>query len=340
VNLVNTPRYQLFLLDKNDKRDITAKIQDRLISLTLSDYRGFNADQLDLVLEDADGKLDLPARGVKLALYLGYQGNPLIDKGLFVVAEVSYSGAPDTVTIRATGADFKNGMKVRRDCSYHDTTLRQIIEQIAGLHGLSCLVTHELAEIAINHIDQTESDINFLTRLADENGAIATIKKGTILFMTAGRAVSASGKPLPVFTITRQSGDSHHYSVADRDSYDAVAANYLNTDSKKGGKVVFGNEENTSADYENIFVLRHHQASKQSALRAAKSKFEQLQRGVATFTINLAIGQPELFPEVPIKVAGFKKQIDAENWIIKMIQHQLNDSGLTSYLELETKLDD
>ena len=43
--------------------DITLKIQDRLESLTLTDNRGLEADQLDITLDDHDNALALPSRG-------------------------------------------------------------------------------------------------------------------------------------------------------------------------------------------------------------------------------------------------------------------------------------
>ncbi len=52
-----------FMLTLNSQ-DITSNFSDRLISLTMTDNRGFEADQLDIELDDTDGKVELPpARG-------------------------------------------------------------------------------------------------------------------------------------------------------------------------------------------------------------------------------------------------------------------------------------
>jgi phage protein D len=42
------------------------------------------------------------------------------------------------------------------------------------------------------------------------------------MFIKAGNGTTASGKPLPA--ITRQDGDQHQFSVADRDAYTGVTA--------------------------------------------------------------------------------------------------------------------
>lgn len=47
----NAPAFRLTLAGA----DVTQKIEQRLISLTLTDNRGFEADQLDIELDDADG---------------------------------------------------------------------------------------------------------------------------------------------------------------------------------------------------------------------------------------------------------------------------------------------
>jgi len=77
-----------------------------------------------------------------------------------------------------------------------------------------------------------------------------------------------------------------------------------------------------------------------NAERAAKMQWERLQRGAATFSIQLAKVRAELYTEMPVKVSGFKQQIDAGGWIITTLTHSLSaDSGFTTSIELEVKID-
>ena len=48
-----TPAFSISI----EGRDITTVLDNRLMGLTLTDNRGFEADQLDLELDDADGKI-------------------------------------------------------------------------------------------------------------------------------------------------------------------------------------------------------------------------------------------------------------------------------------------
>jgi phage protein D len=62
------------------------------------------------------------------------------------------------------------------------------------------------------------------------------------------------------------------------------------------------------------------------------------QRGVAEFDITLAKGRPELYPEQPTTVRGFKPDIDAAPWLLTQVVHDLTNQGYTNHVQLEVKL--
>jgi len=359
-----------FMLKVNSK-DVTTNIRDRLISMTLTDNRGFEADQLDIELDDAAGQLAMPVRGAVITLFLGWKGQTLFGKGNFTVDEVEHHGAPDTMTIRARSADFRGSLNSRREVSYHDTTLGEVVTQIAARNNLKPMLADGFAGIAVAHIDQTqETDAKFLTRLATLYGAVAAVKAGRLLFIKPGNGVTASGKPIPQMTISRQDGDRHSFSIADRGAYTGVSASWLHTKDPKPKKVKVKRKpkekhlralehpaakkkkatatktpEASEGDYlagteDNIFTLTTVYASKAAAMRAAKAKWDKLQRGVAEFSLTLAMGRADLYPETPVRVSGFKSVIDAQPWIISKVTHSLSGSGYTTTLEFEVLLSD
>jgi hypothetical protein len=90
---------------------------------------------------------------------------------------------------------------------------------------------------------------------------------------------------------------------------------------------------------ENVLVLSRTYANRSNAERAAKMQWERLQRGVATFSIQLVKGRAELYTEMPVKVSGFKQPIDAGEWIITTLTHSLSsENGYTTNIELEVKI--
>lgn len=353
-----TPAFSIII----EGKDVTTVMDERLMSLTLTDNRGFEADQLDLELDDADGKIVLPRRGAVINLALGWKGQPLFPKGAFTVDEIEHSGAPDKLTIRARSADFRETLNTRREKSWHKTTVGDVVREIAARHKLKMALGKDVAGKSVEHMDQTnESDASFLMKLARQYGAIASIKDGNLLFIRQGQGRTASGKSLPVITITRQAGDGHHFTLADRGAYTGVIASWLDTKEpqkketatvkrrrKKAKPEPIESEkaEIKQGDYlvgtdENVLVLSRTYASRGNAERAAKMQWERLQRGVASFSLQLAEGRADLYTEMPVKVSGFKQPIDDAEWTITTLTHSVSaDSGFTTSIEFEVKIGD
>lgn len=353
------PAYQVTV----DGSDISAAIRPRLMSMTITDNRGFTADTIEITLDDSDGQLAMPRRGASLRAFIGWQGSALVDKGTYQIDEVEHSGSPDVLTIRGKSADLCGGMNKLRERSWHQSTVGSIVEQVATPYALTPCVGEAFKSQQVDHIDQTnESDLAFLTRLAVQCDAIATVKSGRLIFIKAGQGTTASGMPLPAITITRQDGDQHRFSVADRDAYTGVTAYWQDNKAaekkkvevkrkKKAAKkeeqalppgVAVNKKENELlvGSSENVKELRHVYASQANAMRAARAEWEKLQRGVAEFQITLAKGRPELYPEQPTTVRGFKPQIDEADWLLTQVVHDLTNQGYTNRLQLEVKLDE
>lgn len=339
--------------------NINSLIQGRLMSLTMTDNRGFEADQLDIELDDSDGKLALPKRGETLSLHLGWKNEPLIYKGMFTVDEIEHSGAPDKLTIRGRSADFRDTLNVKREQSYHQKSLGDIVRTLAERNKLKAVIDEKLDKIKLAHIDQTnESDGSFLTRVAKSEGAIVAVKNGNLLFMKQGQGLTAAGQPIQTMHITRSVGDGHRFSLADRGAYTGVIANWLDTREPKKKKTVTVKRKRKSkqpakpaepkekqgeylaGEQGNVLTLSHTYATKENAARAAKANWEKIQRGVASFSIQLAVGRADLYPEMPVTVSGFKPEIDNAGWTLTRVVHSLNDSGFTTALELEVKISD
>lgn len=320
------PDYRLVV----DGTDITAKVNPRLISLSLTECRGGEADQLDLVLDDSDGQLAIPPKKAVIALQLGWAGVPLVDKGLFMVDEVEHSGAPDQLHIRARSADMAEALKVRTEKSWHRNTLGDIVESIATKHGLAARVASTLASVQVAHIDQTnESDLNFISRLAKRYDAVSSIKKGHLLFLPIIGTRDSKGEPLATATITRDLGDSHRYHSADREAYSGVRAYWHDPKRAKRRGVLVGLSGNAKR-------LRDTFANQADALAGAKAEWQRIQRGAATLEMTLALGRPEVVPQTPVRVGGFKPAINAVDWLTVKVTHSLGDGGLTTRIELET----
>lgn len=331
IHGVATPDYLLTVAGQ----DITPMLGGRLISLTLREDRGEEADTLDITLNDSDGRMAIPNKGAEISLSIGWRGQALVDKGTFIVDEVEHSGAPDQISIRARSAAMGRTIRQRHSRSWHGVTLQQVAREVADDNDLELRIAPELARKPIAHIDQTnESDMHFLTRLARQWDATCAIKKGGITILPISSSKTASGAPLPLAHITRSSGDSHRYHSADRTAYTGVQAEWTDPRSAKRHTVTAGEDAEGETK-----MLKDLYASRREAQQAAEAELARVQRGEATFSLTLATGQPTLAPQTRMTVSGFKPQIDDTQWLVKSVEHNIGDGGYTTTVEMERGVD-
>ncbi|HEY4544882.1 MAG TPA: contractile injection system protein, VgrG/Pvc8 family, partial [Pedomonas sp.] len=307
----NIPDWRVTL----EGQDLTGKMRPRLRSLSLSEKRGDEADQLDIVLEDTDGGLALPRPGAVLTLALGWkQGSDvtpgLVGKGSFKVDEIEHSGPPDEITLRARAADFTSAIRLRREQSWHDTTLGSVLTDIAGRNGLAARIAPALARVAVPTLSQSrESDTAFLRRLGAEHDAVATIKAGCLIFTRKGAGTTPGGKPIPLLTIRRTDGDRHRWSRQTRDEQAGVTAYWHDKGDAKRQSVTVGEQQGAKR-------LRKTYASEAEAKQAAIAERDRLKRTPASLDLQLAYGRPDAYPEQRVRVTGFKPEINAATWLI------------------------
>lgn len=304
-------------------------LHNRLISMSLIDKNGMEVDELTLELDDSDGQLEMPSKGKELELIFGFAGQEQ-NRGKYIVDERSHRGPPDVISIRARSADFKKSLLEEREKSYHEQTIGGILGEIAQRHQLETAISPELARLPVEHIDQTnESDANLISRLAKEHDAVGTIKSGKLIFTARAMGKTASGKDLPMAIINRQDNDSHDFNDADRDErVTGVAAYYHDKKQGKRHKASVGKK-----GYQRH--LKRTYNSEAEAKTAAAAEAKRIKTRALKLTLNLAVGRADLFAEQPVRVNGFKREIDAVNWFIKEITHNLNEQGYSCTLQLE-----
>lgn len=321
--------------------DITSKISDRLLSLTLTDEAGVNSDRIELVLDDRDERLEIPPMRATMDVQLGYSDR-LVPKGAYTIEEVQITGAERRMTLRGTAVGASKGAGASREASWDDTTIGDIARSIAARHGWAPAINQEIGAIKIQHADQHENDMMFLSRLAAENGAVAKVAGGSadlthfkegvtmkLIVAPHAEAKTATGKYMPTIDIVAQDVSSWAWTSAERGDYSGVKAMWHDQKSGQRGSAIVG------ADDVNTHSLPHTYATHAAAERAAQAKMKALKRGKAKLDIDTMPGNPMLAAECRANVSGFRKGIDGV-WTVIRAQHRLTDSGYTCALECET----
>ena len=245
--------------------------------------------------------------------------------------DVSHSGPPDQITIKARAADFTSQIRNRREQSWKNTTLGAVLKDVAGRNGLTLKVAKDVALIALPSISQSrESDIAFLRRLGRENDAVATIKDKHLVFARKGAGTTTSGKALPTLTIRRTDGDRHNWQRQKRDGQEGVTASWHDKKGAKRQAFTVGKEDGAKK-------LRKVYPDEASAKRAAIAERDRLKRAPATFDMKLALGRADAIPEARVTVSGYKDEIDAATWLISEVTHRLDKAGgFTTDVRMET----
>lgn len=341
------PFFTITHVDPNLEKNITGNFEKRLISMTITETRGITADTIEIKLDDSDGKLGFPERGIKLNVSLGWKNQKdynYIISNIFIIDSYEHTGTPDVLTIRGRSANLRDTLVENKDDSYDQMTIGEIVSIIAARNNLKYVIDEDIKSIILDHMDQTkESDASFLTRIIEDVNGIVAIKKDKLLIFKRGQGIKPNGEKLESMTIMRKSGDNHKYIIDDRSGYKGVKTfwyHYKNPTPMpikiRYKKQLDKSKEVLIGTTEKVKVIRYAFANEASAKRAAESELAKIKSGTSHFEINLAEARPDLITEMPIKVYKFKDDIDSEDWTIIECKHSL--TGVTGQKGFSTRI--
>lgn len=314
--------------------DLADKVNPRLVSLQLTEKREAEADEFDLMLQNADGLLAMPEPGRVLTLALGWASGDdvpvgLVDKGRFTIDEVGQEGPPDIVRIKGRSADLTGKLRERRTKIWKDTTLGSVLGEIANRHGRFARVEAGLAALPIEVIEQEgKSDMVFVRDLGRRYDAVATWKDGKLVFLPIGASATAGGAPLAGMTLTRQHGWRWTFAQADREAYDGASAQWHDQAGARRRTVKVGGDKRRK--------LKRIYASEAEARQAAEAARTRSARKPYRFTYELAIADPALQPDMKISLQGWGEKIDGLTWLVESVETRMGANGLHQSIELES----
>ncbi|APG47410.1 contractile injection system protein, VgrG/Pvc8 family [Phaeobacter porticola] len=306
-----------------DGEDVTGNFADRLIGLTVIDEAGSKSDRAEITVDDRDDAIALPEDGVALQISLGFTSD-LVEIGRFVVDELSGSIAPDIMTIGAKAADMLSGIRARKSRSWRNVSLADIITKIAGEHGLKPVISDSLKAHRYAYLAQTtESDLNFLTRLAKDLDAVAKPAGGALVVAKRGENKAADGSALPVFEVNRAQMASCDWQLKGRGKYGCVIVEWTDLGSAEIRTCKAG-------DKDPKLKLRHRYPNKAEAQRAADAALSRAARASGSVSVQLGGFWGDLMAEAKVNLTGIKPELEGE-WLITSVTHRLGAALTTSF---------
>lgn len=301
--------------------DITAKIRDRLVSLSVHDAAGIESDTVTIELDNRDNVIALPPRGAMLRVWIGYVGE-LVFKGAFEVDELEEPLDDEALVIHGKAAKMSTAFKAPRDRTYDDITLGALVEQIASAHGYEPAVADALASIVFEHIDQRgESDMNLLTRLARDHGAVAKPVADKLVVVAKAASESVSGAELPTITIDDPENSGGRVTLTGESEYQSVVAHWFEEDAQQRQAVNAG-------EGDPVYTMRQSYTDAQTAQAAADAKLGELQRGTATLSLTRPLAA-SIMPESTLLLANHKPSAN-RRWLVESVDHVISSGDVAS----------
>lgn len=345
LSAIPAPDFELSYNGKVISRDISPY----LLGITYTDHLSGESDELDVELEDSDGRwLDAwyPEKGATLALRYGYEGQPLTSAGSFDIDEVVMSGPPSVVRIRALATGVQKAVRTKSGVAYEKTTLAVIAARIAKRHKMKLIGNIE--PIPIDRATQLmETDMQFLYRLARSYGyAFKVTENNTKLVFWRSSALGAQSA-----IITLRPSDLSDWSITDKLTTVSAAAKVVHHNRKTKKLSVYGvtasgevgvvaektvataSKKKAKTSSADTAYVQARATSRQSGAAQAQAELDRRHIERTTGEVSL-FGSTRLLAGVVVALADFGRA--SGNYIVAKATHRSSrNRGYTTALELK-----
>ena len=320
-------------------KDVSSRINPRVLKGRVSRHDGEKADELELTLSNYDGMLAKPQRGQTLQVALGFEEfGGAVDRGAYIVQGVTKSGGPAVFHVTAQSADLKKTLKQQKTRSWvAPKTLGDVLNQVASDNGLTPAIDAGLAATAIDQIiAQTgESDMHLVMRLARRFDAVGKFAQGRLVFVPKGAGTTASGAAIAAVKITPN--DCEKFDIRDNDREARGASHAKVWDRKTATSTdVNGHAGDAGPDYSYPETF----ASKTEAQKATAGRAKAFARAKKTLSATLRAPAPVPVPGGVVTTEGFGDDDDTD-FTVKTVTDEFEggkEGGLVISIEGELKV--
>jgi phage protein D len=262
-------------------------------------------DDIRLILHDGEDlwKAGLyPKRGDIIKLKMGWLDGDILDCGEFMLDTFRGHTEPmqhgDFVTVQAHSAFVKTQMRQRNSEVNERTSLSALVKKIAGRHG--CKGEFEGEDVRFDTLTQwQESDIEFLTRLAEQYGFVFKIAERKFIFY----ALEIIESRASVATIKRE--DVRFYELEDTTDGEANIARAVGYDVMRSKLYESTRKAKKSTSLDEARWYRRFENAAQSERTAVgamrRSEFRRVQGRITV------VGNPLLQAGVNLTLQDFKR---------------------------------
>lgn len=316
-----TPAFQILA----DGGDITGKLNDRLIDLTVTLHEMGSADEVKIKLDDRDFAIQPPPKGAVLTVLMGYAETGLALMGTFTVRSRKRhfnKGHGATLEIIGKSADFGKEAKRPRTEDHIDTTLGDVLRKVAGRNGWQVKVSPRFDKLKVAYEAQgEESDIHLVTRLARELDAVAPVANGKLLFLDRDELFSSIVLVKTDFIECTVEDD-------DRAKHNKCTAHYHDRAKHERVPVTVAGDGTEGPEH----MLRHTFHDEDRAKAGAEGKSSQLGRMEKHLTGTLT-GDNRVVAGLIVTLAFGVDLYDGEYGLKTVTHHMVKGAGYTTKID-------
>lgn len=306
-------------------------LNDRLLSITITDQAGSVNDSATISLDDRDEMIVLPTKGDTVEVFLGYEQkdgvtNPydgLKSMGTFTVDEIKHGGPPEVLTIICHAFDTGSVFKQQRTGQFHRKKLGEIIQIIAERNGLEPRCHKDLGEIeCLKHVHyRAQSDMALVESLANKVGAVAKVQDGKLYFAPLGKISEVADPDTLPPTVSIKRVDMWNRELTDQSRSEVAQVDGRFYD-KDEGDTEYASAEGEAREPVTM-ELSADFPSACEALLAANSRADRMKKARYGFSFTTQ-GQPELMAETTLLVEGQRAGLP-DSFLVTQAIHTFTD---------------
>ena len=337
-----------------DGKDISSDLSPDLLSFSYTDNADGEADEISLTLKDPQAKWAgswQPEAGLTLTASIIQAGGPhpgTLYCGTFYADSFRFASSPTIASLRAQSIPLNTPIRRKKKSrAWEKKSFRDIASEIAGENGLALVWDAEDAGSLDRRDQNKESDLEFITHLADEGGM--AVKVDDTRLVIYGKEAYEQKDPVDTLTLHVSPLTSWEFSAEHSERYKSVTVTFRDPQKKskksaaskstQAGGAADSNPavnsytatDESAGDNAQEYEEKKRARSPDEARRMAEARLRQLNERAVKGSIAM-LGDTSKAAGQVIALAGFGAF--SGNYIIERATHDVSDSGYTTRLDI------
>ena len=180
---IRKPIFKVLYEDK----DITRDLKEFILAVRYKDNAGGILDEIEIEVDNRDRrwfKSWFPDKYDRVRLFIGYEGENLLNCGKFLLDKKVYRGFPETLKLKGMAIPYENEefFKTAKSRVFENTTLKKVVSDVAIGGNLQPLIVLK-EDVNIKRIEQKNvSDSKFLFELAKKFDCVFKVMDEKVVF--------------------------------------------------------------------------------------------------------------------------------------------------------------